>query len=342
MYLPLAAVVAAVVLGGYAVVVRSLPTGPRRDRTLATAAAVVAAVVVVLIALTQARNQLYATPGGIWMDVVRRQPNNTRALWNLAIECESVDEPDAALGYADRVTERVVDAQVYEDLAARRLAAHDDATAVRFLRHAADRRAALAGDDAATTVATRCNLAFVLDRQGRSLEAEQVAADAFDRVITRLPAADPRGLALRVVHAHGLLRAGRDREAEDVAQAVVADAAAGGGGDAFQTAAASVVVGRILRARGELAEAERVVREALTLLRKQAAAARSNQAAMPTAGPFALLWSTAVTTLSPRPLEELLAGILEDAGRSPEAAAIRRTLSPLPATAAPRPEDNRP
>jgi len=324
MYLPLAAVVAAVVLGGYGVIGRCLAAGPHRDRALRLAVGAVAIIVAVLVALTQARNEVYATPGGIWLDVLRRQPQNTRALWNLAIDCEQLGEFDAALRYADNVAELVVEAPVYEDLATSRLKALDGATAERFLRHGGDRREALAGADAKTTVVTSCNLAVVLQQLGRLDEAEQVAAAAFDRVIERLPRDDARGLALRIIHANGLHRAGDDTRAEEVARAALADAGDGGAQDVFQTVAASLALGTILHARGADAEAEGIVHHALLLVRRKIATMSRRPVLVDSGGEYTILLNAVLESLSPRPLEELLAAILESSGRAAEAAVIRR------------------
>lgn len=324
MYLPLAAVVAAFVLGGYGVIGRCLAAGPHRDRALRLAAGAVAIIVAVLVALTQARNEVYATPGGIWLDVLRRQPQNTRALWNLAIDCEQLGEFDAALRYADKVAELVVEAPVYEDLATSRLKALDGATAERFLRHGGDRREALAGAAAKTTVVTSCNLAVVLQQLGRPDEAEQVAAAAFDRVIERLPREDARGLALRIIHANGLHRAGDDTRAEEVARAALADAGNGGAQDVFQTVAASLALGTILHARGADAEAEGIVHHALLLVRRQIATMSLRPVLVDAGGEYTILLNAVLESLSPRPLEELLAAILESSGRPAEAAVIRR------------------
>ncbi|NQW47521.1 MAG: hypothetical protein HQ464_07125, partial [Planctomycetes bacterium] len=70
MYLPLAAVVAAAVLGIHAAIRRWSPAGPTRTTLFRAAAGLAAAWVVVLILMTQARNRVYATPGGVWMDVL--------------------------------------------------------------------------------------------------------------------------------------------------------------------------------------------------------------------------------------------------------------------------------
>jgi len=335
MYLPLAAVVAAVVLGGYGVIARRIAAGPRRDRALRLAAGAVAVTVAVLAWLTQARNEVYATPGGIWLDVVRRQPGNARALWNLAVDCEQIGEFDAALRYADDVAGLVVAAPVYEDLAALRLQAGDGATAERILRQGIERRTSLAAADAQPAVAAWCNLAVVLRRQGKEAEAGEVAAVAFDRVLERLPRTDIRGLALRIIHADALHRAGDDARAEEVARSALADAGTGGAEDVFAAASAALSLATILHARGADAEAERIVRQALALVHGQIAAMHRRPPRVDAAGDFTIVLDASIAGLSPRPLEELLSAILDGSGRPAEADAIRRRWTSPPAGVAP-------
>jgi hypothetical protein len=308
MYLPLAALVAAVVLAAYGAVCRMLPAGRGRDRGLQVAALAAAVTAAVLILLTQARNDVYAVPGGVWMDVLRRQPRNERAIWNLAVACEEIGEFDAALRYADQAAELNVRLPVYEDMASIRMEAGDDAAAERALRHAVEKRAALAGPDADVTLATTCNLVILLNQQRRFVEAEQEAAAAFDRVVAGLPADDPRRISVEIIHANGLHRAGRDAEAEAIARAAVESSRAEKAKDGFQSVAATVCLGTILHDLGRHAEAETVARAGLADVARRLAASSVDVA----------------------PLEGLLATVLESTGRSAEAAALRRQTAARP------------
>ncbi len=85
MYLPLAAVVAAVVLGAYEIWQRRLqstpvirPTGAPRWLPLATIAA---GVVLLLGAATYRRNEDYRTAAAIWQDTVKKRPDNLAPLY---------------------------------------------------------------------------------------------------------------------------------------------------------------------------------------------------------------------------------------------------------------------
>jgi tetratricopeptide (TPR) repeat protein len=75
MYLPLAAIVALVVMSAIVAV-------PRRLRPAFTAA--IAVVIVVFGILTDARNRVYASYEGIWLDTIDKRPANSRARTNYA------------------------------------------------------------------------------------------------------------------------------------------------------------------------------------------------------------------------------------------------------------------
>ncbi len=81
MYLPLAAVVTLVVVGGRRLLGRAVAS--ERGRRIA-GTALVATTVVVLGLLTVRRNRDYTTEVGLWRDVVRKRPENARAHNNLA------------------------------------------------------------------------------------------------------------------------------------------------------------------------------------------------------------------------------------------------------------------
>ena len=148
MYLPLAAVVAFMVLGGDRLVERFAVRHPAWRR--AAAAAAVAGLVVwvaLLVSMTRARNDVYATPGGVWLDVIARHRDNTRALWNLAAVSLEYGQYEAALRYADEVGGLNPRLPIYRDLAEQALVAGDRDAAVRVLRHGLERGRAALGDE---------------------------------------------------------------------------------------------------------------------------------------------------------------------------------------------------
>jgi len=136
MYLALAAVVTGLVLGIHAAIQTWVPPGPRRAAYFRGAAGLALVAIAALIAQTQERNRLYATPGGIWLDVIEQGNGGTRALWNLAVACDDHHGFDAAIKFADDAVSRNPKLEVYEHLVARRLRERDSATAERYLRHA--------------------------------------------------------------------------------------------------------------------------------------------------------------------------------------------------------------
>lgn len=136
MYLPLAACVATVVLGCDWLVQRRIKRQPGLASSLGFAAIVAAGLwIAILVVMTRSRNEVYATPGGIWMDVLAKQPTSTRALWNLAATCIELGDLDAALRYADECFVLNPRLPVFVDLAAERRKTGDIAGALQILEH---------------------------------------------------------------------------------------------------------------------------------------------------------------------------------------------------------------
>jgi protein O-mannosyl-transferase len=91
MYVPLAAVVAVVVIGLF-VVARRLAGGSRAARRLATPFMFASIVLFVgLAALTRARNREYLTAVTLWADTVEKRPSNARARISLGAELMKVN-----------------------------------------------------------------------------------------------------------------------------------------------------------------------------------------------------------------------------------------------------------
>ncbi|MCC6765946.1 MAG: tetratricopeptide repeat protein [Deltaproteobacteria bacterium] len=99
MYLPLAPLVALLVLGAWTAI-RRARLGRIRERRVATAA--VAIVVVALVALTIGRNHDYRSPHAMWTDVAAKRPANPRAWSNLAQACLAEGRVDDAAAAARR------------------------------------------------------------------------------------------------------------------------------------------------------------------------------------------------------------------------------------------------
>jgi protein O-mannosyl-transferase len=201
MYLALAAVAAAVVLGGYTLIQRRTPPGTVRSTALLGAAGIALAATAILIVLTQERNRVYATPGGVWLDVIEKGRAGTRTYWNLALACDTHDGVDAAMQYADEVFSRNQDLDVYEHLAKRRIGRGDVATAERYLRHAVATQAEEIAKGKIGPVRTLAYLAVILHEHGKSTEAEALAATHLERVRAVLGDDHPSTHALMAIRA---------------------------------------------------------------------------------------------------------------------------------------------
>jgi hypothetical protein len=146
MYLPLAAVVALLIVGGDALVAAIAARYPRLGRATSGAALIaVAAWTAALVGMTRARNEIYATPGGVWLDVIARQRHNTRELWNLAAVSLEYAGVEPALRFADETTGLNPRLPVYRDLVEQARAAGDGEAAERILRHGLERSRAVLG-----------------------------------------------------------------------------------------------------------------------------------------------------------------------------------------------------
>jgi hypothetical protein len=150
------------------------------------AAGLTLAVIAVLIFLTQERNRVYATPGGVWLDVIENGRDGTRAYWNLAAACDDHEAFDAAIEYADEVVARNPGLDVYDDLASSRLRKGDAATAERYLRHAVDAQTDAIDDGRLVAVRNVAHLALVLHMQGKTAEAKSLTAEHFEHVRSTL------------------------------------------------------------------------------------------------------------------------------------------------------------
>jgi hypothetical protein len=179
MYLPLAAFVATVVLIGDWVVRRQLSRKPgaRLGLTIATSI-LVCLWTTALIAMTRARNEVYAEPGGIWLDVLAKQPTSTRALWNLAKTCEGLGKVDVAVKYADEIAMLNPRLPVFRDLAEGRKKAGDLASAILVLRHGMNTSLALLQSNEPVVLEMAAHLAACLYDQGTAAEAEQILTTA--------------------------------------------------------------------------------------------------------------------------------------------------------------------
>ena len=221
------------------------------------------AMIGVLIVLTQARNHIYATPGGIWLDVIEQGTGGTRALWNIAVDCDRHHGFEAAIKYADEVIRLNPDFEVYEHIVARRLREGDTANAERYLRHAVATQADQIANGNTRSVQNAAYLVMVLSRAGKDEEAESVAATYLDRVRATLGDDSMWSSELMAIHARGLLRSGDGAAAEKLARAAYdAQRRVREKGDGKAGIAGSCLAS-ILRQQGKEAEAAEIERQSL-------------------------------------------------------------------------------
>lgn len=247
MYLALTAVAGGLVIGIYSAIRRWSPDEAWKRAGLGCAAGATFAILVVLITLTQARNRVYATPGGIWLDVLEQGRGGTRALWNLAVDCDSHHGFDGAMEYADEVMKWNPTLPVYEHIVGRRLREGDVGGAELYLRHAIamQRDAFLAGEPVA--VRNAAYLPIVLFMAGKRDEAEALAGEMLETVREKLGEDHRSTIELWALHASGLYSAGKLEAAERAARTAMALQASGQkqGGPSRGIAAACLT--RILR-----------------------------------------------------------------------------------------------
>ncbi|HEV3418218.1 MAG TPA: tetratricopeptide repeat protein [Pirellulales bacterium] len=110
MYLPLAAIAAMVVIGGFAIcdwlALRGLAAGDESSaRRWAAPTCLLAATIIGLGWCTVRRNEDYTTGTAIWQDVLDKNPDNARAHNNLAVQLLDHDKIDEAMVHCRRALE---------------------------------------------------------------------------------------------------------------------------------------------------------------------------------------------------------------------------------------------
>jgi Flp pilus assembly protein TadD len=155
MYLPLAAVIVALVVAAYRLMDWGVQRGWRVLATTRTAAGIAAGVVAALAALTFARSTLYRSPEAIWQNAVRHVPANARGWNNLGVLISDASstrlaEADADYRQAMAIEPGFIDARLNLVSDAFRQRDYDSAAAeLRQLPLDAGSESALAGFGAA-------------------------------------------------------------------------------------------------------------------------------------------------------------------------------------------------
>ena len=205
MYLALAAIVAAVVIGAYEIGTRFLNQQPRMRRVLESAAA--GALALVLASLTIQRNRDYRSDVAIWEDTVQQRPANARA--------------HNSLGYALAGHGRLAEAIPQYEEAARLQPGYlqvwnDMGVALTQLGRLPE---AIGAFEQALrldphSVSTHYNLGLALVRQGKVPEA----IDQYEEALRGTPKLDDLGSYPDIHNDFGLALAQQGRNAEAVEQ----------------------------------------------------------------------------------------------------------------------------
>lgn len=263
MYLPLAAVVASIVIGGWIVLQalagRLVPNARLRGRAVLAVAAVAAGAVVIVFGFgTRARNRDYSSDERLWRDTVEKQPMNLRALVaygevlanaDRLIEAETNLRHAVELGPADpqtRVRLEAVQRRLDEAIMSRvkEVASRpDDAEAHRFL----GRAYAMRGQDALAVRHLERALEIVKDDPDALGELATILAESGD--------ASVRDGAEAVAAAEGLVQLTGRGDAAALEILAVAQDAAGRTREAAATAAEAL---RLARRKGDKALVSRL------------------------------------------------------------------------------------
>jgi protein O-mannosyl-transferase len=303
MYVALAAVVAAIVMGSVDladwIAARRPGWLPSDPRVPVAAAAIV---IMLLVVTTQFRNQLYSKTGSIWLDVLSKDPDNYRAHWVMASLFDSAGEHELAEQFADKSVRSHPTSYVFSELAGTFIKRGDLPGAERLCRRGLALQRSLLPPDDEAVLSTIGDLAMTLRLQEKRDDAESLYAESFDAMRRTLGINDPVTVSAAVILAEGLSRRGNHAEAERRARETLQAARQARGVTDSLSISAAASLAKVLVAAGRPAEAEKIVRSALGEI------ARSRQSRLIDA------------TL----LHDALVEILESTARIDEAVAIRR------------------
>jgi len=307
MYLPLAPVVAAIVLAaGRALewLGRRFPGGGWQARWPAI---MVGLVMLALITATQLRNMKYSMLALIWTDVLMNDPGNYRALSSLAGMMDRAGEEEAAKALADKALDRKPSCNVFGSLAATHLTKGDYAGAEKLCRHGLERQLAALPADNQAVLQTTVDLAVALRLQGKIDEADAFCAGSIAAMRRVLGDNHTGTISAEQILAEGQSGRGDHAAAEQTArQALERARRAKGPTDAISVNAA-VALGRVLASAGKLDAAQSVIRTTLAEVLRLGSKRATNELI----------------------LNDILAEFLETGGRIDEAVAVRRQLADM-------------
>lgn len=308
MYLPLAPVVAAIVLAAAEAFGRAAPwlSGGARGAER-YALGVFGVAIVALTVGTLLRNYQYTSPARLWSDVLEHDPGNYRALWSFADIMNAMGKESEMFELADKALERKPTGNIYSKLALVPLQKANYDAAERFCRRGLERQLAVLPADHRAVLLTQEDLATVLRMSGKIAEADAICTGAIDAMRRVLGSNHQATLSAAQIMAEGLAKRGDVQAAETLARDALARAGKTRGPTDPITINATVALARVLDTAGRPADAQRVVQEALDTVIRQGSQ-REDDRLM---------------------LEDLSAELLERNGRIDDAVSIRRRHADL-------------
>ena len=306
MYLPLAAVLAAVLLGGTAILQSLSPARSEQDRPvwpwLLAAGTLFWATW--LGSLTHRRNELYHDRARFWADHIVQDPKNSTAFAQLSQLAAINGDPEEAVARARRAVELDARTDAMGYLAGKFLQLGDDTRAEATSREGLEMIRRLLPKDSRTVLKAAQGRANMLYDQKRFAEAEAICTaevDAMDRV---LGPGHRATIEARTILAEAALRQGELVEAERIGRQNLERAMVGvGPGDPAAQAAAVPLV-KSLHASGRGDESETILRDLI-------------------AQAEGVAWRRVPDLRTAR---KTLAGLLEAEGRHDQAAELRSQI----------------
>lgn len=306
MYLPLAAVLAAVLLGITAILQRLSPARSEQDRPVWPwlLAACALAWAVWLGSLTHRRNELYRDLPLFWAEHLTQDPMNFTACDQMSQLAAINNDPEGALSYARRAHDIHSQSNALGYLAGTFLKLGDEARAEAASLEGLERLRRLLPEESRTVLMAAQARANMLYDQKRFAEAEVICTPqlaAMDRV---LGPGHKATIEARTILAEAALRRGDLVEAERIGRLNLDHAIGGVGPGDPTTQAAAVPLVKALHASGRGTESETILRDLI---------ARAEAIAWRRMPDLRTTWKT-------------LAGLLEAEGRHDQAAELRSQI----------------
>ena len=306
MYLPLAAVLAAIVVGLHALGSRGVADRASQDRPVWPwlAAASAAVVALWLSCLTYARNAAYHDRTGFWVELLERDPDNSFAHAGLAQIRAAEGDAEAAIEHARHASRTAPESDALGHLAATILRQGDEPRAEALMDEAIRTlEASLPPASRATLLARQSRANMDHDRR-RFSAAEAICSRQLadmDRVLGRSHTAT---ISARTILARAAVERGDLAEAERLCRENLAAAMRSPGPGEPVTQEAATTLSQVLYATDRKDEAERIQRDLISAA--EAIAWRHTP-------DLQVAWRT-------------LAGMLETEGRHAEAADVRQAM----------------